>query len=108
MIYNQYMAYELRVLPPARKFIDSLDTKLKARVYWVMDLLKDMGPFLVEPYAKKIKDVKGLYELRIQSGNLACRLFYFHDADVVYVVTSGFMKRQNRRPTGESLRGRPI
>ena len=73
-----------------------LDTKLKARVYWVLGLLKDTGPFLVAPYAKKIQDIKGLYELRVQSGNLNCRMFYFHDEDAIYIVISGFLKKKQK------------
>jgi phage-related protein len=95
------MAYEVSVLQPAHEFIDEMETKLRARVYWVIDLLKEMGPFLGEPYSKKIKDQKGLYELRVQSGNLGCRLFYFHDGEKVYVVTSGFMKKQMKTPPRE-------
>ena len=90
------MAYVVRLLEPAQEFVRGLDTKLKARVYWVLSLLKDTGPFLVEPYAKKIHDVKGLYELRVQSGNLACRMFYFHDTDAIYVITSGFIKKKQK------------
>jgi phage-related protein len=95
------MSYEVRVLNPAREFIDELNMKLRARVYWVIDLLSESGPFLGEPYSKRITDKKGLYELRIQSGNLGCRLFYFHSGDKVYVVTSGFMKKQQKTPARE-------
>lgn len=98
------MAYEVRVLKPARGLIDEMDTKLKARVYWVIGLLNEMGPFLGEPYSKKITNHKGLYELRIQSGNLGCRLFYFHSGQTVYVVTSGFMKKQQKTPPREIMR----
>ncbi len=95
------MGYEVRVLKSARSFIDEMDVKLKARVYWVIGLLNEMGPFLGEPYSKKIKKHKGLYELRVQSGNLGCRLFYFHSGQTVYVITSGFMKKQQKTPLRE-------
>jgi phage-related protein len=98
------MIYEVRIIKQAQKFIDEMDTKLRARAYWVIGLLEDMGPFLGEPYSKKIHDHKGLYELRIQSGNLGCRLFYFHSGKSVYVVTSGFMKKQNKTPRQEIVR----
>lgn len=65
---------------------------------WVIGLLNEMGPFLCEPYSKKIVNHKGLYELRIQSGKQGCRLFYFHSEQKVYVVTSGFMKKQQKTP----------
>ncbi len=95
------MTYDVRVLRPASRFIDEMDTKLKARVYWVIGLLNEMGPFISEPYSKKITNHKGLYELRIQSGKLGCRLFYFHSGQKVYVVTSGFMKKQQKTPPKE-------
>jgi phage-related protein len=101
MVYYYYMAYEVRILKPARCFIDELEAKLRARAFWVIGLLQEMGPFLGEPYAKKLTDQKGLHELRIQSGNLGCRLFYFHSGHTVYVVASGFMKKQNKTPRRE-------
>jgi phage-related protein len=102
------MAYEVRVLKHARDFIDELDTKLRARVYWVIELLSESGPFLGQPYSKKLTDKKRLYELRIQSGNLGCRLFYFHSGDKVYVVTSGFMKKQQKTPPREIARAEAL
>ena len=81
MIYHLRMAYEVRIIKQAQAFIAEMETKLRARVFWVIGLLEDMGPFLGEPYSKKIHDQKGLYELRIQSGNLGCRLFYFHSRE---------------------------
>ncbi|GAB1482995.1 type II toxin-antitoxin system RelE/ParE family toxin [Treponema sp.] len=95
------MAYEVRIIKQSQVFIDEMETKLRARIYWVIGLLEDMGPFLGEPYSKKISDRKGLHELRVQSGNLGCRLFYFHSGDAVYVVTSGFMKKQQKTPRRE-------
>jgi phage-related protein len=102
------MAYEVRVLNQAREFIDELDVKLRARVYWVIDLLSESGPFLGQPYSKSLTDHKGLYELRIQSGNLGCRLFYFHSGEKVYVVTSGFMKKQQKTPPREIKRAETL
>lgn len=95
------MTYEVRVLKTVSRFIEEMDAKLKARVYWVIGLLNEMGPFLGEPYSKKITNHKKLYELRIQSGNLSCRLFYFHSGQKVYVITSGFMKKQQKTPPKE-------
>lgn len=95
------MTYQVRILKPAHNYIDELEMKLRARVYWVISLLQEMGPFLCEPYSKKIVNHKGLYELRIQSGKQGCRLFYFHSGQNVYVVTSGFMKKQQKTPPRE-------
>jgi phage-related protein len=95
------VAYEVRILKQTQDFINGMQTKFRARVYWVIGLLEDMGPFLGEPYSKKIHDQKGLRELRIQSGNLGCRLFYFHSRESVYVVASGFMKKQQKTPRAE-------
>ena len=98
------MAYEVRVLNPARDFIDTVETKMRARIYWVIELLCEMGPFLGAPYTKKISGQKGLYELRVQSGHTGCRLFYFHGKNTVYVITSGFMKKQQKTPKREIVR----
>jgi phage-related protein len=87
------MFYEIKLLQPARDFITSLELKLRAKTFRTIDLLKEFGPFLKEPHSKKIIGVEGLYELRVKQGNNICRLFYFHFRDKVYIITSGYVKK---------------
>lgn len=53
---------------PVVDFLYSLSTKLRAKAFRDIELLKNMGNALREPYVKAIKGNgnKGLYELRIK------------------------------------------
>ena len=90
------MIYEIIILEPAKDFIDSLDEKLKAKTFRTIDLLKEFGAFIKEPHSKSLKGYKGLNELRVQFGNNICRIFYFHHKDKIYVITSGYIKKENK------------
>jgi hypothetical protein len=63
------MEYIVKILKPARDFICSLDKKMRAKGYRIIDLLKEFGIFLPEPHVKKIKSVKDLWELRVKLGS---------------------------------------
>ncbi len=101
LIYFKHMRYEVRVLPSAVQFLDSLDVKMKAKAYRTISLLQDFGSFLKEPHSKKISKIKNLYELRVKQSSNICRLFYFHFNNKVYIVTSGYMKKSNKTSRSE-------
>ncbi|HPF07688.1 MAG TPA: type II toxin-antitoxin system RelE/ParE family toxin [Spirochaetota bacterium] len=90
------MNYKIEILQPAYEFISSLDIKFKAKTFRTIGLLKEFGPFLKEPHSKSIKGEKGLFELRVQLGNNILRLFYFHHKSLLYVITSGFIKKDDK------------
>jgi phage-related protein len=98
------MDYTVILLEPAYEFISSLDIKFRAKTYLSIELLKEFGPILREPHSKAIKPHKGLYELRVQLGNNIIRLFYFHHQNTVYVITSGFFKKDNKLDVSEILK----
>ncbi len=102
------MSYEVRVLEPAIDFLNSLNAKLKAKTYRSIQLLQEFGPFLAEPHSKKIKEFKSLYELRVKQGSNICRLFYFHHKGAVYIVTSGFIKKENKTSKKELVKAEKI
>jgi hypothetical protein len=62
MIYIA-MPYKVRILPPAAKFLDTLPDQLRAKAARSIVLLREFGPFLREPHAKKVTDWQGLFEL---------------------------------------------
>ena len=95
------MRYKVRVLGRAESFVSSLDIKFRAKVYLSVELLQEFGPFLKEPHSKKVRRHNKLYELRIIHGSNICRLFYFHFTEHVYVITSGYMKKENRLSISE-------
>ena len=90
------MEHEVSILKPARDFICSLDSKMRAKIYRTIDLLKEFGIFLPEPHAKAIKSAKGLRELRIKLGSNICRLFYFYHKNNMFIITSGFIKKSQK------------
>ncbi len=95
------MEYEVHILEPAVSFLKSLDLKLKAKTYRTIRLLEEFGPFLAEPHSKKIKGYKSLYELRVKQGSNICRFFYFHQMGKVYIVTSGYVKKDRKTNKSE-------
>ena len=47
---------------PAEVFINSLDNKLSAKIYRVLEMIEKNGPELREPYSKHLDD--GIFEIR--------------------------------------------
>lgn len=95
------MNYEVIILKPAKEFLEKLDIKFRAKAFRTIDLLQEFGPILKEPHTKKISGTKNLHELRIKLGNIICRLFYFHHGNKFYVITSGYVKKDQKLNTNE-------
>ncbi len=47
---------------PAKDFLLSQDTKMRAKLFGLVDILEDYGNNLREPYSKPLND--GIFELR--------------------------------------------
>ena len=90
------MKYSIDILQPGRLFLDSLDSKIKAKVFRSIELLEEFGPFLREPHSKKLEGYNNLFELRIHQSTNSIRLFYFHKSGCVYIVTSGYSKKSQK------------
>lgn len=90
------MEYKVLLMNGVEDFIRNLIPKLEAKALRTLQMLKSCGYELKEPHAKTLKNAEGLKELRVQAGNDICRLFYFHFQGVVYVVTSGYVKKQQK------------
>jgi phage-related protein len=90
------MEYEVRLLEQATEFIDSLPIKMQAKVYLSMEMLKEFGYQLTEPWSKMLHNAEGMKELRVKLATDICRLFYFHYKNRIYVVTSGYIKKRDR------------
>ena len=97
------MEYEVQLLESAASFLRSLNLKLRAKAYRTLRLLEEFGPFLAEPHSKKIKGYKSLYELRIKQGSNICRFFYFHQKGKVYIVISGYIKKDRKTSKSELI-----
>ena len=90
------MEYDVILLEPAKKFLLNLKINFRAKAFRTIGLLKEFGPILKEPHTKKVTGTKNLYELRVKLGNNICRFFYFHHAHNIYVITSGYVKKEQK------------
>lgn len=60
---------------PAKEFLDGLDNKMRAKMIRTVELLRDYGYELREPYSKHLND--GIFELRAKVSTDITRVLYF-------------------------------
>lgn len=84
---------------PVEKFIDSLDTKMRAKCFWLISLLEQNGNELREPYSKYLGN--GLYELRVKQSTNITRIIYFFMLEHKIILTNGFVKKTIKTPQKE-------
>lgn len=84
---------------PIYEFLESIPRKLKAKVFWEIDLLSEMGSSLTEPYAKHISNE--LWELRIKFSTDLSRIFYFIATDSKIVLLHAFIKKTDKTPIAD-------
>ena len=82
---------------PVKDFIEEQDLTMRSKIALSILLLKNQGPFLKQPYIKKLQDK--LYELRI-SGTTQIRIFYtIHHSE--YYLLHAFIKKTQKTPNRE-------
>lgn len=86
--------YQVFTHVKAKKFIDRLDSKRKARIDRFYDLFEEYGPFLPDRYLKKIAE--NLWELR--PGDV--RLFLTLKGKKAFVIY-GIRKKDQKIPKKE-------
>ena len=93
---------------PLQDFLYSLESKLRAKAFRDITLLRNMGNELREPYVKPIKGEKnkGLYELRIKFSSDIVRIFYFTYYNDKFVLLHGFIKKSVKTPLNEIEKAR--
>ncbi|MCR4698331.1 MAG: type II toxin-antitoxin system RelE/ParE family toxin [Bacilli bacterium] len=84
---------------PVQEFIDSLDTKMQAKVVCMIELLERNGNRLQSPYSKCLDD--GIFELRCKQSNNITRVLYFFFKDRKIIITNGFKKKTQKTPPQE-------
>lgn len=89
---------------PAKEFLLSLDAKMRAKMVHMIELLRDNGYLLREPYSKHLTD--GIFELRAQAGSDISRVLYFFYTGRKVVLTQGFIKKTQKTPKGEIERAK--
>ena len=81
---------------PIKEFLDSLDTKMRAKALLMVALLKEHGDHLRLPYSEQLED--GIFELRAKQGSNITRLLYFFFVGKKAVLTNGFVKKTQKTP----------
>jgi phage-related protein len=84
---------------PARKFLESLDRKTRARFDWSIAQLRERNVRAGEPLVKHLEGK--LWELRRASSGNIYRLLYFFFAGRKIVFVHGFQKKTRKTPRGE-------
>lgn len=84
---------------PAKEFLNSLDTKMLAKMARTIAVLQINGSALREPYSKPLED--GIFELRAKVGSDISRVLFFFFIDRRIILTNGFIKKTNKTPKSE-------
>jgi phage-related protein len=84
---------------PAEEFLRSLDHKMRAKALGDLEILRDMGHRLREPYSRHLGN--GVFELRTRIAKDTIRVFYFFFAGDKVVLTNGFVKKSQKTPRRE-------
>ena len=80
---------------PIEEFLDSLSDQHARKVSWVLRLIERLDRVPAQ-YLKKSVGTNELWEIRVQTGGRDYRLLGFFDGSVLLVLTSGFLKKQQK------------
>lgn len=86
---------------PAEEFLFSLNNKMAAKMFGIIEVLEEKGNLLREPYSKHIDD--GIFEIRVKVGNDIARVMYFFYVGKKIILTNGFVKKTQKTPKTEIL-----
>lgn len=89
---------------PGIDFINTLDVKLRAKVFRDLKLLEEKGNELRLPYSESLGD--GIFELRTIQGNNIVRNLYFFIIGRKIIITHGFRKKTQKTPSEEILKAK--
>jgi phage-related protein len=89
---------------PAKDFLLSLDTKMRAKMVTMISILQENGNELREPYSKHLSE--GIFELRAKLGSDITRVLYFFYVDRRIILTNGFIKKTTKTPPKEIIKAK--
>ena len=84
---------------PVAEFLDSLDSKMAAKLVGLMEILEEKGTELRMPYSEHLEG--GIFELRCKQGSNITRVMYFFYVGKKIVATNGFVKKTQKTPAKE-------
>jgi len=85
---------------PVEEFLDSLTGKQAQKVLWVLQLIEELE-VVPRQYFKKLVDIEGIWEVRIQFGKDIFRLLGFFEYGALLILTNGFSKKTQKIPPQE-------
>ena len=88
-------------------FFNQQTTKVQKKIDYVIDMVA-YADRIPEQYFKHLQGTKGLYEIRIQLGSNAFRIFCCFDEDKLVVLFNGFTKKTDKTPKQELERAERI
>lgn len=89
---------------PSLDFINTLEVKLRAKVFRDLKLLEEKGNELRLPYSENLGD--GIFELRTIQGNNIVRNLYFFIIGKKIVITHGFRKKTQKTSPEEIVKAK--
>src|SRR3989338_6318126 len=95
--FKVYFFKTARGILPVKEFMEVQNDEVYTKILRSIKLLREGGPFLKPPDAKKID--KNLYELRIR-GKEAIRIFYTKSS-IGYILLHAFKKKTQKIPKKE-------
>ena len=84
---------------PVEEFLDSVNPKMRAKIFGLLGILQEKGNMLREPYSKHLDD--GIFELRCKFGSDITRVLYFFYYEGRIILTNGFVKKAQKTPKEE-------
>ena len=84
---------------PVEEFLDSVNPKIRAKIFGLIAILQEKGNMLREPYSKHLVD--GIFELRCKFGSDITRVLYFFYCEGRIILTNGFVKKTRKSPKEE-------
>lgn len=84
---------------PVEDFLDSLDTKMRAKMLMSIRIVRENGYQARMPYSEELQD--GIFELRAKVGSDISRVLYFFMVGRKIILTNGFIKKTQKTPKSE-------
>ena len=79
---------------PVEEFLDSVNPKMRAKIFGLLRILQEKGNMLREPYSKHLDDE--IFELRCKFGSDITRVLYFFYYEGTIILTNGFVKKHRK------------
>ena len=96
---NKVVYYKTQNNNPVKQFINSLDTKVRAKILKIFYYIECSGIESVLPYVKKLKGTT-LWEIRVL-GKTNVRIFYILVENNIVLILHGFIKKTQKTPRKE-------